>query len=549
MNIKPIDIAYSMFQSSRSLPWRCCGLVLLAVVLCATAAPLAAHTPQWRSYGKVIPGSFNGIAADHAGRIFAVQGGTLNAYDADGNLLHSLGTVQDFRGMVFDSANRGYVLDGSANPAVKVFDQNGNLLRSIIEVGVENEKIGSVSVGGDARKAIAISSDNKILIADQSKGRIAVFDNQGNFLKSWGQIGTFEHHFPAYPMAVFVLPDDRVMIAFYYYASHAWISHFKIYTVSGDYLAILADGMGWIGSHRFSDRSPMAMDRSGIFAHAEPHSYMVADIPTYNVLVDIRFSPFNRLTMNHLAFDAAGNLLYVNNSGIHFLQRHAGDVDLPLAPKAFPQVALHHVGQVAGTTDLKVEFTVHDLDSAQVDVAVVGYRHGTRTFGNLLIPSSATMNGAPGAAGQVARDTRQTVIWNLAEDWEVTLGNIQVDVIALDDRQWLPFRWVTLPGNEEVAAFAISDRPLNDALFYPVWLWLVASGDSGVTLSGGRVVGTTGAYAGVAFTDTGTGTTQAGRNYLMDRLNIRPITVQELEYANSGRFFLHSTGNQSVVRK
>ena len=76
-----------------------------------------------------------------------------------------------------------------------------------------------------------------------------------------------------------------------------------------------------------------------------------------------------------------------------------------------------------------------------------------------------------------------TVTWDAKADWNVSYGNVEMAVVAQDDRDLMNFHFLTLPGTETNSTeLKISRSPVNNPDFLNAWYTLLALGDAGITL-------------------------------------------------------------------
>jgi hypothetical protein len=122
------------------------------------------------------------------------------------------------------------------------------------------------------------------------------------------------------------------------------------------------------------------------------------------------------------------------------------------------------------------------------------------------------------------------VTWDDKADWNVSYGNVEVAVVAQDDRDLMNFHFLTLPGTETNSTeLKISRSPVDHPDFLNAWYTLLALGDEGITLENGRINFV--ASDGVATDPSGTITNYKGRPYILDKMNLREATTAEVTRA------------------
>jgi sugar lactone lactonase YvrE len=145
---------------------------------------LSVDTGTWTSIISPTSGPF-GIANDTYGNIYITQEGEHKVfkYNQSGALLLSFGTLSNSDGQ-FDQPygiavdnEKIYVVD-SFNHRIQIFDINGNYSSKF-------GSYGSSSLQLNFPKGIAIDKDGKIYVADTYNHRIMIFNNSGTSLLRW----------------------------------------------------------------------------------------------------------------------------------------------------------------------------------------------------------------------------------------------------------------------------------------------------------------------------------------------------------------------------
>ena len=99
--------------------------------------------------------------------------------------------------VAWDSAGNIYVADGLGNARVAKFDKNGKFVRSWGSRGSEQSQFNQV-------RGLAIDAQNNIYVADQGNKRIQVFDSDGNFKSQIEGVGS--------PSALCITPGSRQVL-------------------------------------------------------------------------------------------------------------------------------------------------------------------------------------------------------------------------------------------------------------------------------------------------------------------------------------------------
>ncbi|MGA2281817.1 MAG: hypothetical protein ABSG80_16120 [Verrucomicrobiota bacterium] len=220
----------------------------------------------------------------------------------------------------------------------------------------------------------------------------------------------------------------------------------------------------------------------------------------------------------------------------------AGTVVLSAATNVPPTPVVLSAAQRPGTTFMDIDYRVNDPDNATVDVAALGFLNGGTNFSDIIKISTLVEGTAANLGTNVPANTNLHLTWNVATDWNTNFGNVQVEILAKDNRGLLPFHWITLPAHGSDPELTVNDRPFTDSDFLPVWYWLIAKGDSGLALSNGVIYGLENGYSGGRLAG-GTTTTSLGRWFLGSKVNFRPVTSSEINRALAGPY-----GNQTIFQ-
>ena len=177
-----------------------------------------------------------GSAYDSRGRLYGADGGTqiISVFDPDTlKLLYGFGGPEYFEKAAFIALNeelqRIYVTDVKAAKVV-VFDMDGNYLFSFGELG---NGLGQMY----APMGIAIAPNGDVFVAEFLNTRIHVFDQDGKALRHFGERGDKEWQFEG-PRGLAFTSDGNLVVA------EARKSGFAIYTQNGDPLLFLGGKPG-----------------------------------------------------------------------------------------------------------------------------------------------------------------------------------------------------------------------------------------------------------------------------------------------------------------
>jgi len=130
-----------------------------------------------------------GVAVDDLGRVYVGNDGRDNVEVYSGGIQVSVidpGGIQMPNDIVIDGDGNVYVVDSLAD-TVKVYNAGGTWLR---DIGFPGEGNGSLMF--PAAVTIAYGAATELLVADQGRSEVHVFDLAGNFLRAFGgQVGGF----------------------------------------------------------------------------------------------------------------------------------------------------------------------------------------------------------------------------------------------------------------------------------------------------------------------------------------------------------------------
>lgn len=150
-----------------------------------------------------------------------------------------------------------------------------------------------------------------------------------------------------------------------------------------------------------------------------------------------------------------------------------------------PNVIIHSTGMRPGTTLMDIHFRVEDPDDAFVKVRALAFRDGVRSFANVMRPVTF-VDGTDSLVGDhVATNVDHLLTWDVAADWNVQLGQLTFEILAMDGRGLLPMDWVTIPATETTAEQTISTNVQTDAHIMDALFWLYADRDPDLFIQGG----------------------------------------------------------------
>lgn len=206
----------------------------------------------------------------------------------------------------------------------------------------------------------------------------------------------------------------------------------------------------------------------------------------------------------------------------------------PPTPNALPIPAVWKTVQRPSSPLIDIDYEVTDADDATVQTGLLVFRDGVVSLAN-CIRDLTLVEGTESKVGPgVAANQLHRVTWNAGSDWATALGEFQVAALAKDSRQGLlDIHYLDLPADRGVGPLRISRGPLIESDFMQVWWWLLATHDTGISLSAGKILGLGGAYDGKSLNDNGT-TSADGRAYLCAKMGVREATPAEVTWAREG---------------
>jgi hypothetical protein len=186
--------------------------------------------------------------------------------------------------------------------------------------------------------------------------------------------------------------------------------------------------------------------------------------------------------------------------------------------------------QRSGTTWMDIDYKVIDADTPTVHVAALAFANGGGDLGSIVKMRTFEENTATNLGASIAANETHHLTWNVASDWNVDYSDVQVEILAKDDRNLMDFHYITIPSNSPDAELTINRSPITDADMLSVWMWLVATNDASINLSSVTIYGVEGIYSNVVLA-TGTSTTSNGVNFLFERMKVERATNAEVTRA------------------
>ncbi len=537
--------------------------VCLAFAAIFSGESLAAPMPQdsWSYYGKrlEVPDAvqkkgiavsadsvYVGITTTVSSRFkttgiqkFTAAGAYVSAFTA---------TFGDITGMACDSAGNLYVFDRDQS-SLKSFDSSGVLRWSVGSAGNGDGQFTATTLTGSTltnqHAHLAIDDNDEVFVLDDGNNRVQVFDSQGTFKRKWGSGGTLTGQINA-AFGIVALNGQVVIVD-----SPSSRQRLQVFTSSGVYLRAFGYGVG--SSNYIITNERFSLSRDGLLSFSNSSigngSMPIFDLSPAQVGSVSRPTGFPGGSGTRLggAFTTTGDYWAIAGAEVWCSERRYASTDNPLVRNVLPQPNVIKVAQRSASTLLDIDYKVVDPDSATADVAVLGFQNGGETLSEVLRIATLVENTSTHVGPGQATNTVKRLTWNAAADWSSTFGDIQIEVLAKDQRDLLGIHWITAPTSGAVASFTASAKPVEDSDLLSLWFWLIAKGDSAISLVNGEIKGVGGAFNGQTLA-SGIATTAQGRAFLFGRLGVRAITTPELSVLQAGNYGFSSSSANTIVR-
>jgi len=421
------------------------------------------------------------------------------------------------------------------NNRIQIFDDEGNLQASF-----------AVSDPRD----VAAGPDGFLYVAESGADRIGKYDMSGNFISAFASLVD--------PSEVAIRGDGLLVVYFY---SNQNPGKFRTYQTNGiekatwsrsdaSDLAFSADGK--ICARRSNRIAVFSED--GIF---ERETYYAEDYYTmYDVLKagpdgriynfnggDRRIRAFTDLTLapdfnisaasipqaGCMAITGKGDLILIGDNKV-YIYRSCFRTMGPLVRNAIPIPRVEKVAQRVNSTLVDVDYRVTYRDDTTVQVAALALISGDETLNN-VVPIRTLLDGTASNVGSnVAANATHRITWDAGADWGVDFGNVTVNIFAKDGRQGLmDIHFLHMPFDGGTT-LVINRYPIFQKDLLNVWYWLLATGDSRISLASGEIRGVGGGFDGELLASAAS-TTQRGREFIFGLMGVRQATAEELTKA------------------
>jgi len=432
----------------------------------------------------------HGIAVDAEGNIFISyhQANLIYKFSPDLAFIKSFGAAGSgdgqFNGvleMAIGSNQRLYVVDQSGH-RVQYFDLEGNFLG----------KFGGEGSGNGRFKfpwGIALGKDNKVYVADRDNHRIQVFDADGNYLSKFGTQGSFDGQFQS-PMGIAALPDGKIAVV------DSGNNRVQVFSRDGKYLSRFNFMDGVVHRNagnpaRLTSSSDGLLHVSGYF-HGwieNWNNYQNGDFVCVHDVTGVRFKTWPAAWCS-MAETKSGDLIAAHGDRVVRVWKRTFRTVHPEPANALPLPSIISQQRRPGTALVDVDYTVKDADNTTVQTAALAFKNGGNSLAD-VIPITSFAEGTGSKLGaNIATGQTHRFTWDVARDWSTDFGEVQLEILAKDGRDLLNLDFIQLPASGDEAALKISRSPLTDNDFLSVWYWLIATGDPGIRFENGAIVQT-----------------------------------------------------------
>ena len=423
----------------------------------------------------------------------AIHGGELYVADNGNGRVQVLLLDGTFQRTLATGGGWGIAVDDDS-----VYVTRGSRIQVFSHTGVPQREWGSSgTLPGQFNGALGVAVDaGFVYVADEGNKRVQVFSKQGQFVREWDMLtGNPAGNQGPYGIAV---DEANVYVSFGRKTNnYSWLSRLQIY------------------------------DKSGVLRWDHYTSH-VREQPSHNPAWGEPLSYPRGIALD-------GSLVYVADNGvedvtiIRRLFRTLGSRSIEENPPPLGSLLLARQRQ--GTSILDVDYTVADPNDTHVTVYPIAYTNPTPSLAASM-PMQTLIEGTDANTGtNIEVGVTHRLSWDVGADWNTAYGDIRIGILARDNRELLDIHWLHMPAVGVNPALKINRYPITENDLLNLWFWVIASGNTTVTLSDGQVHGADGsAYGGELLADD-TGTRRRGREFLFSLLGVREATADELQQA------------------
>ncbi len=449
----------------------------------------------------------------------------IHEFEANGTLIRSFGSAGTGEGqftnpveLAIGPGNRIYVTDTS-NHRIQILERNGTFVKTFGTNGTGDGQF-------NKPRGLAISSDNEVFISEEGNHRVQVFDANGTFLRKWGTQGNLDGQLNR-PLSLDVDFNGDV------YVIDFTNIRVNVFDKEGAFKRKFnTSGEANYGKAAFLSFTPTGLLLTG------GESSVWHQKENFLKLRERDGSAIKTFSFPVGGADSWGVSSMLHDGTIVFASRHDDKlyfltqtyrVHRPTPSRDAPLPEVISVTQPAGTNHLEIKYRITDADSAKVKAGLLAFKDGGNDLTKVIVPK--TFVGS--VAGKLDENTTtgvvHTVTWDAKADWNVSYGNVEMAVVAQDDRDLMNFHFLTLPATDSNSTpLKISRSPITNGDCLNAWYTLLALENNDFAIDGNEIR----ANSGVVYTSSsGTTTNSAGRGYLFNKMNLRQATTAELTRA------------------
>jgi sugar lactone lactonase YvrE len=451
----------------------------------------------------------------------------IHELDENGSLIRSFGSLGTGDGQFTDPVelaigpnNRIYVTDTN-NHRIQILERNGTFVKTFGTNGTGDGQF-------NKPKGLAISPEGEVFVSEAGNHRVQVFDVNGTFLRKWGSLGNLDGEFNN-PTSLDVDVEGRVYVADYTnkrivvsdsfggfkYSKSVPTNHDSFVKVAS--VKLLHSGLISVGGETdgWNNKDDILVLRDKELNLFKKYNFGRDGGTTWSPSTD-----FEDGTIVY-AHRSSKNLIFLKQT--YRTLRSSSSKDAPL-----PEVI--SVTQPAGKNHLEIKYRITDADSEKVKAGLLAFKDGGNDLTKVIVPKTFVGSIAGKLDENTTTGTIHTVTWDAKADWNVTYGDIEVAVVAQDDRDLMNIHFLTLPATDNNSTeLKISRSPIVHNDFLNTWYTLLALGDEGITLENGQIKIVATGELGTQ--SNGTQTNYLGRPYILDKMNLRQATTAEITRA------------------
>lgn len=154
-----------------------------------------------------------------------------------------------------------------------------------------------------------------------------------------------------------------------------------------------------------------------------------------------------------------------------------------------PTVTIQSVAMRPGTTLMDVTYRITDPDDPTVKVRALVFVNGVRSFANVIRPVTFVDGTSSNLGDTVTTNVSHTLTWDVAADWNIQLGQVKFEVLAVDSNGVIPFQGITIPAAAGQTELKINQIGLTDAQVLNALFWFYASGNAYMEVVNGTLMG------------------------------------------------------------